>query len=68
MSVQDYSEPTMKAASPVLERARPSLAAPHLAAKRVLDVVVAGIAILFCLPLFLLIPLAIVLDCVGWTE
>jgi putative colanic acid biosysnthesis UDP-glucose lipid carrier transferase len=65
MSVQDYFQPTMKAASPALESARPSSASPRLAAKRVLDIVVAGIAILFCLPLFLFIPLAIVLDSRG---
>jgi putative colanic acid biosynthesis UDP-glucose lipid carrier transferase len=65
VSIQDYSQPAMKAVFPALDGFAPALAPPRIAAKRVLDVVVAGTAILFCLPFFLLIALAIMLDSRG---
>jgi putative colanic acid biosynthesis UDP-glucose lipid carrier transferase len=65
VSVQDYSQPVMQAVFPALDGFGPSLVSQRLAAKRVMDVIVAGVAILFCLPLFLLIPLAIILDSRG---
>ena len=55
----------MKAVFPALDGFGLALAPRHVAAKRILDVVVAGLAIIFCLPLLLLIPLAIALDSRG---
>jgi putative colanic acid biosynthesis UDP-glucose lipid carrier transferase len=64
MSVQEYSQPALKAVFPALDGF--GLSAPHtLAAKRLLDIVLAAVAILFCLPLFLLIPVAIMLESRG---
>ena len=54
----------MKAMFPALDGF--SLSAPQgLVVKRLLDIVLATAAILFCLPFFLLIPLAILLDSRG---
>ena len=65
MSVQDSSQPAMKAVFPALDGFGLSLAPAGITAKRVLDVALAGIAILLCLPLFALITLAIALDSRG---
>ena len=65
MSVQDFSQPVMKAVFPALDGFGLSLAPDDLCAKRVLDVALAVAAILFCLPLFALITLAIAVDSRG---
>jgi putative colanic acid biosynthesis UDP-glucose lipid carrier transferase len=65
VSVQDYSQPEMKAVFPALDGLDQSTVQRGLVTKRVLDVVLAAIALLVCLPLFVLIPLAIVLDSGG---
>ena len=64
MSIQDYSQPAIKAAFPALDGF--GLSAPQsVAATRVLDLLLAVTALLLCLPIFLLIPLAILLDSRG---
>ena len=65
MSVQDYSQPAMKAVFPALDGFGLSFAPQGLRAKRVLDVLVAGFAILLCLPLFAAVTLAIAADSRG---
>ena len=65
MSIQDYSEPAIEAVFPSLDGFGLSLARPRPSAKRVLDVAVSLAAILFCLPLFALATLAIILDSPG---
>ena len=52
MSVQDYSQPAMKAVFPALDGFGLSLAPDGITAKRVLDVALASLAILLFLPLF----------------
>ena len=65
MSVQDTSDPVMKAVFPALDGFGLSLAPAGPSPKRMLDLAVAGIAILIFLPLFALITLAIILDSKG---
>ena len=65
MSVQDTSDPVMKAVFPALDGFGLSLAPAGPSPKRMLDLAVAGIAILLFLPLFALITLAIALDSKG---
>lgn len=65
MSVQDTSDPVMKAVFPALDGFGLSLAQAGPSPKRMLDLAVAGIAILIFLPLFALITLAIALDSKG---
>ena len=65
MSVQDTSDPLMKAVFPALDGFGLSLAPAGFCAKRTLDLSVAALAILIFLPLFALITLAIVLDSKG---
>jgi putative colanic acid biosynthesis UDP-glucose lipid carrier transferase len=65
VSVQDTSDPVMKAVFPALDGFGLSLAQAGPSPKRMLDLAVAGIAILIFLPLFALITLAIALDSKG---
>ena len=65
MSVQDTSDPVMKAVFPALDGFGLSLAQAGPSPKRMLDLAVAGIAILFFLPVFALVTLAIALDSKG---
>ena len=65
MSVQDASDPVMKAVFPALDGFGLSLAPHDLCAKRVMDVAISLIAILFCLPIFALVTLAVALDSRG---
>jgi len=65
VSVQDTSDPVMKAVFPALDGFGLSLAPSGPSSKRMLDLAVAGIAILLFLPLFALITLAIILDSKG---
>jgi len=65
VSVQDYSQPVMKAVFPALDGFGLSVTDHGIAAKRVMDVALALLAIAFCLPLFALITLAITLDSRG---
>ena len=65
MSVQDTSDPVMKAVFPALDGFGVSWASDELAPKRVLDVALSVTAILLCLPLFALITLAVRLDSAG---
>jgi putative colanic acid biosysnthesis UDP-glucose lipid carrier transferase len=65
VSVQDTSDPVMKAVFPALDGFGLSLAHAGPSPKRMLDLAVAGIAILLFLPLFALVPLAIALDSKG---
>ncbi len=65
MSVQDSSDPVMKAVFPALDGFGLSLAPDGLAAKRLLDITVALVAILLCLPVFAFVTLAILADSRG---
>jgi putative colanic acid biosynthesis UDP-glucose lipid carrier transferase len=65
VSVQDYSQSAMKAVFPALDGIGRSFAPSGITSKRVLDVVLAGLAILLCLPLFALIALAVAADSRG---
>jgi putative colanic acid biosysnthesis UDP-glucose lipid carrier transferase len=65
VSVQDTSDPQMKAVFPALDGFGLSLASAGPSPKRMLDLAVAGIAILVFLPLFALVTLAIILDSKG---
>ena len=65
MSVQDTSDPMMKAVFPALDGFGLSLAPAGFDPKRMLDISVAAFVILLCLPVFALITLAIVLDSKG---
>ena len=63
MSVQDHSTASLRAALPAWERA--ALDAGGISAKRVLDVTLALLAILLCLPVFALVALAVKWDSPG---
>ena len=65
MSIQDYSQPADQAVFPALDGFGLSLARERISAKRLLDVCVALAAILFCLPLFAVVTLAILSDSRG---
>jgi putative colanic acid biosynthesis UDP-glucose lipid carrier transferase len=65
VSVQDYSQPAMKAVFPALDGFGLAFAPDETSAKRVLDVTLASLAILLCLPLFAAITLAVSLDSRG---
>jgi hypothetical protein len=65
VSIQDYSQPVMKAVFPALDGFGLSVADDGIAAKRMLDVALALLAILFCLPLLAIITLAVALDSRG---
>ena len=65
MSVQDYSQPAMKAVFPALDGFGLGFAPDETSAKRVLDVALASITLLLCLPLLAAITLAIAADSRG---
>ena len=65
MSVQDYSQPAMKAVFPALDGFGLAFAPDEINAKRVLDVALASITLLLCLPLLAAITLAIAADSRG---
>ncbi len=65
MSVQDYSQPAMKAVFPALDGFGLAFAPDEINAKRVLDVALASITLLLCLPLLAAITLVISLDSRG---
>jgi exopolysaccharide biosynthesis polyprenyl glycosylphosphotransferase len=65
MSLQDNSQPAIKAVFQARDGFGLSLEPRRPAAKRVMDVLIASIAILFLLPIFVLIPVAIMLESRG---
>jgi len=65
VSVQDYSQPAMKAVFPALDGFGLGFAPDETSAKRVLDVALASITLLLCLPLLAAITLAIAADSRG---
>ena len=65
VSVQDYSQPAMKAVFPALDGFGLSFAPAGITAKRVLDVVLAATAIFLFLPLLAVLTLAVAADSRG---
>lgn len=65
VSIQDYSLPAMNAALPAPDGFGQAFTPDEVTAKRVLDITLASIAILLCLPLFAAITLMVSLDSRG---
>jgi exopolysaccharide biosynthesis polyprenyl glycosylphosphotransferase len=65
VSLQDTSDPMMKAVFPALDGFGQARAPAGFSAKRLLDLTLAGLAILGLLPVFALVTLAVALDSKG---
>jgi exopolysaccharide biosynthesis polyprenyl glycosylphosphotransferase len=65
VSLQDTSDPVMKAVSPALDGFGLPAAPAGLSAKRILDLAIASFALLLLLPVFALVTLAVAIDSEG---